>query len=63
MTWLYRSITQAKPGSQKGDFTVYEVGYLDFEHRDRTFRTVETYGDKDDARDAVHYLNGGSPRS
>lgn len=60
VSWVYRSITQAKPGAEKGDFTRFEVGYRDGPMKNGdNFKVVETYDDRHDARRAVHYLNGG----
>ena len=65
MTWVYRSVTSmTRPDGGRGDLTAFHVGYLSTEHPtnlpvEERFNTVETYSTQDDARQAVHYLNGG----
>lgn len=54
--WIYRN---------QGN--IYQVGYMDFHSESNMptyslFEVVETYGTRQEAREAVNYLNGGTPK-
>lgn len=65
MSWVYRSVTgYSSEKTARRESTRFDVGYLSTEHPtnlpvEERFNVVETYANKDDARQAVHYLNGG----
>jgi hypothetical protein len=63
--WVYRSVTFFPPGEKRVQKTRWEVGFYavpegqEYGNKMKFF-AVETCDDKDAARTAVHYLNGGN---